>query len=91
MFCSFKNSMQENISEKLVNITEFVIRAFSNKFPHTYGGFYVQVRLSKSAVVSKYSKVASPGVSAHSRTQWKMTKRLVLVFGIITYTNCGFF
>ncbi|CAN4118882.1 unnamed protein product [Withania somnifera] len=35
----------------------------------------ISEKLSKSAVVPKYSKVALPGVSVHSRTQWKMTKR----------------
>ncbi|XP_015056110.1 uncharacterized protein LOC107002562 [Solanum pennellii] len=35
----------------------------------------ISEKLSKSVVVTKYSKVASPGVSVHSRTQWKMTKR----------------
>lgn len=36
MCSSFRNNMQGNISEKLVNITEFVIRAFSNKLPLTH-------------------------------------------------------
>ncbi|XP_059296289.1 uncharacterized protein LOC132049482 isoform X1 [Lycium ferocissimum] len=35
----------------------------------------ISEKLSKSVAVLKYSKVASPGVSVHSRTQWKMTKR----------------
>ncbi|KAK4377719.1 hypothetical protein RND71_004015 [Anisodus tanguticus] len=35
----------------------------------------ISEKLSKSGAVSKYSKVALPGVSVHSRTQWKMTKR----------------
>ncbi|KAF3659648.1 putative UDP-glycosyltransferase 73C4-like [Capsicum annuum] len=34
----------------------------------------ISEKLSKSVPVSKYSKV-SPGVSVHSRNQWKMTKR----------------
>ncbi|XP_016475395.2 uncharacterized protein LOC107797055 [Nicotiana tabacum] len=35
----------------------------------------ISKKLSKSIAVSKYSKIVLPGVSVHSRTQWKMTKR----------------
>ncbi|XP_009796874.1 uncharacterized protein LOC107831397 isoform X2 [Nicotiana tabacum] len=64
-----KRLMQPAVAPKSAG-TATVCSSFGNNMQDN-----ISKKLSKSIAVSKYSKIALPGVSVHSRTQWKMTKR----------------